>query len=104
MISELNAILRRDGVGECAAIEEYYGERFLASVYLRSDFRDSALLARWFHELGATMVIVQHTLYCDYSGDREGITPDGQQAWNVIFAVTDEDVPLKFDVNHSGEG
>ena len=85
MLDQINALL--EDIGECAIIEPWVVEnRWHAAIYLRTDFNDLALVAGWFHDLGATEVVVEHTLYCDFNGNRGGQIPNtGSKAWGVFF-------------------
>jgi hypothetical protein len=88
MLEEIDA--RLEGIGECAIIEPWIENRWHAALYLRADFNDSTLVAEWFHDLGATEVVIEHTLYCDFNGDRDGLIPDtGSKAWGVSFKLDD---------------
>lgn len=75
-------------LGECPMIEQVSSDRFLAMLYIWDDsFNDSAAVAGWFHQLGATGVSVALTLYSDWNGDRDGKTEDGCREWEVYFSM-----------------
>jgi hypothetical protein len=89
MLKEINAKL--EGIGECACIEPWEGARSIATIYLPIDFNDSTRVAGWFHDLGATGVVIEHTLFCDFNGDRDGfISATGSKAWSVTFLFDGE--------------
>lgn len=84
MLEAINAHL--SGIGECAIITQIDAKRWEACLYLSTRFNNSALVAKWFHESGAKDVIVEHTLYCDLNGDRDGVIENSPcKAWVVTF-------------------
>jgi len=92
VLNAINKLLGR--IGECAIIEPWVGEdRWSAAIYLwDTSFNDSTQLAEWFHQCGATDVVIEHTLYCDFNGDRNGTVKDSTcRAWTVTFKRADID-------------
>jgi hypothetical protein len=83
----LDAINRRMAalsLGECAIVSHRQEGSYLAYLYLAATFRESETVAGWFHALGATAVVIAHTLYSDEDDNRDGLT-HGRQAWTVYF-------------------
>jgi hypothetical protein len=80
----INAHSWRDGFKECAIVAPSSRGGFLACLYFDAAFANSAKVAGWFHDLGATSVVIDHTLYSDVDDDRDGLT-HGCQAWTVYF-------------------
>ena len=83
-LDELNHRLEAARLGECAMVSQQRSGRFFACLYLRPDFRGSAQVASWLHELGANNVEIEHTLYSDGDQARDGLM-HGCQAWQVSF-------------------
>lgn len=78
-------------IGECAAISAGHGGRWAASLYIwDKTFNDSKLVAKWFHDLGASEVVVSHVLFDDLNGDCDGFCIDGARAWIVEFNMPQE--------------
>jgi len=86
MLDTINEVL--GSLGECAIIDRRGGEyRWYACIYLwDTTFNDSEKLAGWFHACGAADVMIEHTLYCDLNGDRNGMIENTTcRAWTVTF-------------------
>lgn len=76
-------------IGECAAICETMPGRWWAALYIwDNEFNDSSRAAKWFHDAGASEVLIYHVLYDGANGDRDGRTFDGVRAWHVEFSMT----------------
>lgn len=83
-------------LGECAALflADHLGPDFYeAHLYLWDPlFNDSTMIAEWFRTEGAFDVWVQHTLYSDINGDRDGIDGHSRKTrhWTVTFRLPEE--------------
>lgn len=80
-------------LGECAAISKSHTEGsatsyYTAHLYLhtRADDLTAADVARWFHTLGATDVVVSAVLYDKDNNILNGwSTDDGVRPWDVSY-------------------
>ena len=64
---------------------------FIAALYIwDKSFNDSEQVAKWFLEAGADTAVVRHALYDSENGDRDGWTPEGSRAWDVVFSISKE--------------
>jgi hypothetical protein len=84
ILRRINAYIQELRLGECACVAEDTNGRTLAYLYLAPGFRDSALVASWFHDFGAVAVDIDHTIYSDADDARDGLM-HGCQAWTVSF-------------------
>jgi hypothetical protein len=87
ILPEINRRMEALSLGECAIVGHDKGDTFFACLYFSADFRDSRKVAGWFQALGATSVVIEHTLYSDVDDDRDGLT-HGCQAWTVHFELS----------------
>lgn len=75
-------------LGECAAMDETSPGNWWAALYIwDKEFNDSTRVAKWFHDAGATDVLISHVLYDSVNDDRDGKCFDGVRAWHVEFAM-----------------
>lgn len=76
-------------IGECAAItEQTTPDRYAAHIYLWDDtFNDSAAVARWFNDLGATDINIYADIYEPENDVLDGRAHDGVRPWHVLFTM-----------------
>lgn len=75
-------------IGECACLDQTSPGIWWAALYIWDNtFNNSAAVAKWFIDLGATEVLISHVLYDSANGDRDGRCFDGVRAWHVEFVM-----------------